>query len=125
MRSGGNGHSLADPRCLALVQAGLLNSLKIRNRASPSSQANTGSGAIAPRSDTCLNAPNSTAVADTNSSGSVHDPAAVDAQQLPGDERAFRGAEEQHRVGDIARHAAPLDRLLVQDVAVVALAVRM
>src|SRR6266699_2927084 len=41
----------------------------------------------------------------------VHDPATVDAQQLAGDERAFRRAEEQHRAGHIVRYPAPLDRL--------------
>src|SRR5215470_2507978 len=92
-----------------------LNPLKIRNKASQ-----TATSGLRPQPPAQHGGDHAGGIR-----GLVHDPAAVDAQQLTGDERAFRGAEEQHRAGDIARHAAPLDRLLVQYVAVVALAVRM
>src|SRR5215472_18502499 len=56
---------------------------------------------------------------------SVHDPAAVDAQELAGDERAFGYTEEHHRAGDVRWRTAPLYRLLGEDVGGVALAVGM
>src|SRR4051794_33918569 len=52
---------------------------------------------------------------------SVHPPAAVDGQVLPGDEAGHVGDQEQDRLGDVLRAAAMLQRLVIEQVLLVGL----